>query len=263
MKMSQRGRKALVNMVMLALFVTTLLVAALSAGWALPLAVGQTIPFPTETPTPKPTDIPIPTSTWTPYPTWTPVLTKEPVQPTATATPEVTPFTPTPTPASVQPLPVTSPTEPLPAASPAWEPAALVLKVFMEPQIAGPSDEVHFLVQVANVGRGPAHGVKLEAEIPHDLLVRAIDCDRCAISLESGRLTLSTDDLSSGAQLLASILTEVGEDAWPGQAVLAVWTVTADQVLPQSVQASLELPWAELPATGEVDGVQTSAGRKK
>lgn len=149
-----------------------------------------------------------------------------------------------------QATPVPSPTAQRPLASPTPEPAALVLEVWTEPQVAGPGDKVQFLLQTTNVGRGPAHSVKIEGLLPDELLLQSLDCNGCATSQEPGRLTLTMGYLSSGAQMIASVFTEVIEDAWPGQTVLTEWRVTADGLVPQSVQASLELPWAELPATG-------------
>lgn len=139
-----------------------------------------------------------------------------------------------------------------PSASPTFEPAALVFEVVMEPQAAGPGDQVRFWVQAANVGRGPADAVKIEGLLPNQLLVRSLDCDGCATSQEPGRLTLTMDHLPSGEQMIASVLTEVVEDVWPGQTVKTVWSVRGDGLAPQSVHSSLELPWAELPATGWV-----------
>jgi len=116
--------------------------------------------------------------------------------------------------------------------------------------VAGPGDGVDFVVQVANVGRGPAEGVKIEGVLSDKLLVRSVDCGSCATGQAPGRLTLIIGHLFSGDQVIASVFAEVIEDVWPGQVLKTVWRVTADNAAPESEQVSLELPWAELPATG-------------
>jgi len=267
MSMKRRRRRAQARAVMLALLVGALLVGIRSAPWTLGVASGQTIPWPTATPTPRSTDTPTPTNTWAQRPTWTRVPTSVPERPTATLTPQAERPTstkppepgqptqvpqPTPTlpPEPTQPSPTASPMAQGPSLSPTPEPAALVFEVLLDPGTAGPGDSVHFAVQVANVGRGPAQDTVIEAAFPVALRVRSIDCDRCVVDQGSELLVLTIGHLSSGDQVIASVLAEVVPEAWPGQAVESTWRVRADDVPPQTVQTSLLLPWAELPATG-------------
>jgi len=126
------------------------------------------------------------------------------------------------------------------------------MQVLVDPAAAGPGNAVHFTVQVAAVGRGPASNVRVEAALPALLLpLRASSaCDRCTALAASGLLTLTCAHLASGDQLLASFWVTVRADAWPGQTLTTVWSLTADGLAAQTTQTSLELPWAELPATG-------------
>ena len=263
-RITQALKRALRTFSVLAIFALMVLAGSMGMAWALavPKALGQTIPWPADTPTPKPTDIPIPTSTWTPRPTWTSLPTRQPEQPAVTMTPVVKSPTPTRALDEVQPTIIASLTEQPPLPSPTPEPASLAFEILVEPLIAGPMDDVHFIVQVANVGRGPANDVKVEAILPHDLLVQSVGCDRCTMQQESGRLTLTIGHLPSGEQLISSVVCEVGENAWPGQTLLTLWMVTADDVPPQRAQARLELPWAELPAVGEVGEHLPGAGKR-
>jgi hypothetical protein len=125
-----------------------------------------------------------------------------------------------------------------------------VFEVLLEWPIAGPGDVVHFLVQLANVGRGSIEGTRIEVAFPDALQVRSIDCDRCIVDHGPELLTLTVGYLFSGDQVIASVATEVKPDTWPGQAIDTVWRAMAEALPLHSAQTSLVLPWAELPATG-------------
>jgi len=268
--MSDNRHKNRTSVVMLSLLVAALLAVMTSGAWPLGAASGQTIPWPTATPTPVSTDTPMPTNTLAPRPTWTRAPTRAPEHPTVTMTPEaVTPtFTKLPepdrptqapqaTPTELSepslPSPSPSPMEQRPSLSPTPEPGALVFEVLLEPRVAGPGDLVHFLVQVANVGRGPARGVGIEAVFPVALGVQSVDCDRCTASQQPKLLTLDIGRLASGEQAIASVSAQVMPDVWPGQTLGTRWQVLAEDLEAQGVDTSLLLPWAELPATGWVE----------
>nr|MBC7245589.1 hypothetical protein [Chloroflexota bacterium] len=254
-------RRSMSRGLWLAVFVILVLAGAMGGKWALPgtVALGQTIPRPTATATPTATSPALPTPTWTPRPTWTRVPTSPPELPTATllavlASPTPTQSrVPTLTPAGL-PTPTASPTLPwaTPSASPTpiAEPAALLLVVEVPHPIAGPADRVTFILQVANVGYEAAEGVRVSVTWPDDLLVQSVDCATCAVSQMPGRLTLAIGRLAPGGQVIAPVVAVVAEDAWPGQLLRTDWTLTAEGMPAQQVEAMVELPWAELPATG-------------
>ncbi|MBC7234018.1 MAG: hypothetical protein H5T68_12345 [Chloroflexi bacterium] len=247
-------------------FALLLLAGIVGAAWALPgyASFSQTIPLPpTATPTRAATPA-LPTATWTPRPTWTRVPTPPPGQPTLTPSPPP-PASPTPTPTEAATLKPTLPTptggtpivspqtpEPTPTAT-RMPPMALVFEIAVHPQVAGPGDDVYFVLQVANVGYEPVEGVNVSVVWADDLIVRSVDCARCQVGQSPGRLTLGIGRLLPGEQVIAPIGAQVVEDAWPGQLLQTDWTLTAEGMPTQNAQAAVELPWAELPATGAVE----------
>ncbi|MGC8787376.1 MAG: hypothetical protein ACP5Q1_08130 [Anaerolineae bacterium] len=275
--------KLMRNIPWLFAFVVFLLAGAFGAAWVLPgkAALGQTIP-PPPTATPTRTAGPVlPTPTWTPRPTWTRAPTLPPGQPTPTPSPP--PALPTPTPSLPPAPPMPTQTEavavetPLPTpvvgtptampavgtptpspiapdrtptATMALPPMPLVFEIALHPQVAGPADEVYFILQVANVGYELADGVSVSVSWPQDLVVRTVNCERCAIKQEAARWRLTIGRLLPGDQVIVPIQTQVAEDAWPGQLLYTDWTLTAEDMPPQSAQAVVTLPWAELPVTG-------------
>lgn len=132
-------------------------------------------------------------------------------------------------------------------------PIPLVCEIAVYPQVAGPADEVHFILQVANVGYDPIAGVVVSVSWPHDLVARSVDCGRCTIRQEAAQWHLTIGRLLPGEQVIVPILVQVAEDAWPGQLLETEWTLTADGIPPQRARAAVELPWAELPATGATE----------
>lgn len=211
-----------------------LLVAALVRGaWAGGPALGQTIPWPTDTP-PRPTATASPVRTWTPLPTWTLSPTSVPSGPTAP---------PEPAAAHGTPLPAATATQ-----TPA--PAPLALAAQAEPAVAGPGDAVRFTVRVANVGRTGVGDVRLVAELPPDLLAESAECGGCPVSLEEGSAALAVGALTSGGQAIATLTAVVRDWAWPGQTLRTRWRAAAPGTRAEEVEVAVELPWAELPATG-------------
>ena len=263
--------------IVISLAAAATLAMAASVTWTgpVPVAEGQTIPWPTPTATPLPTSIPTSTHTPTPRPTWTLVPTSAPQTPSkaptepvaapthgqATAAPATTAI-PTPTSAvsaSAQATSTASPAAPLATPRPAPTAVskafkglqALLFEVAAEPLFAGPGDEVRFTVQVANVGYAPIAEARIAAVLPTDLLLHTVNCPRCSFAQTSGRLTLELGDLPSGDQWIITVLIWVAEDAWPGQALATSWELAARGQSAQAAEISIELPWAELPATGE------------
>lgn len=246
-------------------FAVLLLAGIAGMAWALPgkAALGQTIP-PPPTRTPTPAGSLQPTPTWTPRPTWTRAPTLPSPQATTTPQSPIVPPTPTRTAvAALSPTPsmpvVSTPTAspkapeatPLPTATPPVVP--LVFEIATHPQVAGPTDEVYFILRVANVGYDPIEGVAVSISWPEALVGQSVDCGRCTIAQEAARWHLSIGRLLPGEQVLSPILAQVAEDAWPGQLLQTEWTLTAEGMPSQSAQAAIELPWAELPATGATE----------
>lgn len=250
----------------LILFVVLLVAGALGMAWALPgrAALGQTIPLPpTATPTPAVIAPVQPTATWTPRPTWTRAPTLPSTQPSPTLQEPIASPTSIRTEAAtivptlsvpVVSIPTASPMmpEPTPTATMTLPPIPLVFEIAVQPQIAGPADEVHFLLQVANVGHESIAGVVISLACPEDLKVQSVDCERCTMSQEGARWRFSIGQLLPGEQVIAPILTRVAEDAWPGQLLRTNWTLTAVDMPTRHIEVFVELPWAELPATGSV-----------
>ncbi|MBC7262693.1 MAG: hypothetical protein H5T63_11860 [Chloroflexi bacterium] len=246
-------------------FAVLILAGVVGMAWALPgkAALGQTIP-PPPTATPTATRLLLPTPTWTPRPTWTRAPTLPPAQPSPTAQEPGTSPTPTyteiatvaptqPTPALGTPTLSPQAPEQTPTTTMPPPPMPLVFEIAVHPQIAGPADDVYFVLQVANVGYEPIDGVSVSLSLPQDLVVRTVNCERCAIKQEETRWHLSIGRLLSGEQVIVPIQARVAEDAWPGQLLQTDWVLTAEGMPPQSAQAAVTLPWAELPGTGEVE----------
>jgi len=250
-KMGRSRHAAPGRAMLLSVFVLIVWMGAAGTAWTLPLpaAFGQTIPpWLTDTPTPLPPRTLVPTSTWTPHPTWTPVPPPPPAQQPTAATPEATRPSPTAMPTLSRVPPQTSPTQP--PASPTPGPPSVVFDVVVDPALAGPGDPVYFVVQVANVGYGPAQAVRVEALLSGDLTVGVVDCQRCTSAGAPGRLSIDVGRLAPGEQSLVRVSAEVAQDAWPAQNLQTLWSMTAPDLPRQSVVATLELPWAALPATG-------------
>jgi len=250
--------------ILISLAAATGLAAVASMTWTepIPTAEGQTIPWLTYTATRQPTGILAPTHTPTPRPTWTLVPTtarltpsKTPVEPIATPTRGQGSATPTTMPGSA---PTAAPPEATQATvtalpstpSPTAGPIALLFEVAAEPQLAGPGDEIHFTVQVANVGYNPITEACVIAVLPADLSARATNCSRCTVIQSAGQTALDLGSLPGGSQTIFDVWVLVAEDAWPGQRLVTGWTITARGQIPQTIAVITELPWAELPATG-------------
>jgi len=291
----RRQSKRLTAVACMTTFGILLLAGALGGAWAMPgrASLGQTIPLP-PTATPTNTAPAQPTATWTPLPTWTHVATEPPAPPTATATPGVSVPTATPpaiptmteaqpeatatfapapsvtpppasaTPAAPVPLSSATPTHPailptqeLPAPTPSSRPIPLVFDVASLSQVAGPQDEVQFILQVSNVGYGPVDGVQVEVAFANELQLRFVECARCSTDCpqckggpQPARLTIFIGRLLAGEQVIAPVHTQVADDAWPGQTLVEDWTLSAVGLPPQTAQTSVVLPWVPLPATG-------------
>jgi len=115
---------------------------------------------------------------------------------------------------------------------------------------AGPGDTVRFVLQVANVGYGPAQALRMQAILSDGLEVQFVECVSCTSSTASGRLRIDVDRLAPGEQSQLRVSMQVAQDAWPGQNLQLVWSMAAMGLPDQSVLTGLELPWAALPATG-------------
>ena len=86
--------------------------------------------------------------------------------------------------------------------------------------------------------------------IPAQLVLRAVDCGDCRTSRLQDQVIADVHQIASGGELLLSITCDVALNVWPGQTVATVWDLTAASLPPQRRQVNIELPWAELPATG-------------
>ncbi|MBM4429302.1 MAG: DUF11 domain-containing protein [Chloroflexi bacterium] len=277
--LTQGGKPCTWTRILLSLAAATVLAVAASVTWTAPIpaAEGQTIPWPTHTPTRPPTRIPTATRTPTPRPTWTRVPTSVPRTPlptdAGTRTPGEAPTEPVISPtvgqatATLAIMESATPSEPAPGVAQATPtavstaptrtpgPVALLFEVAAHPLFAGPGDEIRFTVQVANVGYAPIAEVRIAAVLPSDLALHTADC---TIAHTAGQMTLELGSLPGGDQRILSVLVTVAEDAWPGQRLVTRWEITARDQPAQSTETIIELPWAELPATGECPKCQQS-----
>jgi hypothetical protein len=240
-------------------------VAALAIGstWslAIPISLGQTIPWWTRTPTSGPTGTTPPAPTWTALPTWTPLPTAVPstavpleqTTPTLGPTTEAPPGTRTPT-AGGQPsptAPATATSTNIPAAPPPTPtPAPPTFYVEAQQLVAGPGDMVNLVARIANVGYAPAYEITVQAQVPWPLQVLQVECRNCSMSQILDAVTVSAPQILPGDQLLVSIACQVAWDALPGQTVKTTWEMAAREGPPQLQHVAIELPWAELPAAG-------------
>jgi hypothetical protein len=250
----------------------------LGPDWNLQRVAGQTIPWPTFTRTATMVGALTATPTWTQRPTWTRVPTPTFVptappsspQPSATADSQAATMEPHPS-DTVAPRQTLSPAEtptpalsigtpdltetismitPVPGTTPEPSAVPIVFEVIVLPQVAGPLDRISYIVQVANVGHVAVERIEVVLRLPDDITLLEVDCAACSAVDANGEMRLMIGSLQSGQQCIVTAAARVVEDAWPGQTLRALLTLTADSQDPLTASVDLTLPWAPLPATG-------------
>jgi hypothetical protein len=169
----------------------------------------------------------------TPPPTFTATLSATPLvtstfTPLPTATATYLPGTPTPTP---QPDPE--------------------IRLSVAPAVAGPGDEIVVNVALSNRGNAAATGARLSLDIPTPLEGRDVSATKGESTLTALTWTVDVGSLAPDESVSASLRLTVPADASPDQSLALQALFDHERGSRSSNVASVLLPPAFLPATGD------------
>lgn len=139
------------------------------------------------------------------------------------------------------------------AGAPALAPCAagLVITGVVEPAFVGPGDQITLTVQIDNVGQQAFEDLRVGCVFPMQVEPVDSDCLECDWSPETRRLTALIGEFPPESQMVLQVMGEISRDVWPGRALALLWQGHEGDVELCSVLVPVELPWAELPQTGE------------